>query len=126
MAVGRLAILTFPLAACTVVGNDEVAAPAGSDPIGPAGTMLATTGAVSEAKKTAMVAVARLMFLNIDHPPSVTEDEVRPIRLPMGGRTNRPSSEDWLRRHRSGVWARPLVAGSLTIAGQRRNSTGLR
>src|SRR6185312_16546204 len=65
MATGRVAIFTFPSAACTVVGNEDFAAPAGADPIGPAGTMLATTGAASEANKTAMVAVARLMLLNM-------------------------------------------------------------
>ena len=49
---------------------------------------------------------------HFDHPPSVCGGRSAPDPTPDGYRTNRPSSEDWLRRPKSGGWARPRAGAS--------------
>ena len=115
IAVGRVLMVTFPFAACTVAGNDAATA-------APAGTTLGRTGAARTANRDmARVAVTRRELLNMIILHRCTEDEVRPLRLPMGGRTNRPSSEDWLRDTGQASGLAP-VAGASPL----RDSAGIR
>jgi hypothetical protein len=131
--VGRLAIVTRPLAACTVTGNDSVrvAEPvdeldvAAALPAGSAAPELAQA-AVNDTNATATVTTGarRHRFRNMVILHRFAEDEVRPPRHHGGIGTNRPSSEDSVvdAFQASGLAPR----GSSTVAGQRRILTGLR
>ena len=59
------------------------------------------------------------------HPPSMSGGRREPARHPGGCRTNHPSSEGSVRRCREGDRTRP-PGGGFTVAGQRRDHTGLR